>query len=399
MPRAPGAKRKTPRGSQTQQTGSDAGTRGGWPEADHANVPFWTSLLIGVAATALLLSILVPFKGMWISDLFLERTWVNYAETFLFCWSGAILFLKLRKNRHQRDAMLLDVLPAGLGASISQENVGHFIDHLYSLPRQLRDSLMVNRIRKGLELFEKRRNNGEVASMLASQSDIDANRISGSYTLLKVFLWAIPILGFIGTVLGLSVAVGSMKLGSTEEITGSMKYVTGGLGTAFDTTLLGLVLSMILSFPLSAMQKTEEENLTVIDAFCLEKLLPRLDDGGAGALPAAGGDAAGSEAVLRLLGQSQEVFLNEVRQTSRVLHDLAETLQTRLTEHQERVEAVFDRNVTHLRQEVERSLTSTTRHIAGLEQGIKSLNTLLGELGGKQVVIQQVKRGWFGKRS
>ena len=397
MPRAPGAQRKSPRGSQTQQASSDAGTRGGWPEADHANVPFWTSLGIGVAATALLLLLLLPFKGQWISDLFLERTWVNYAETFLFCWSGAILFLKFRKNRHQRDAMLLDVLPAGLGASIGQENVGHFIDHLYRLPRRLRDSLMVNRIRKGLELFEKRRNNGEVASMLASQSDIDANRISGSYTLLKVFLWAIPILGFIGTVLGLSVAVGSMKLGSTEEITGSMKYVTGGLGTAFDTTLLGLVLSMLLSFPLSAMQKAEEENLTVIDAFCLEKLLPRLDDGGSS--PQAPGEQGAVEAVLRTLSHSQETFLSEVRQTSRVLHDLAAALQIRLTEHQERVEAVFDRNVTHLRQEVERSLTSTTRHIAGLEQGIRSLNTLLGELGGKQVVIQQVKRGWFGKRS
>jgi len=188
-----------------------------------------------------------------------------------------------------------------------------------------------------------------------------------------------------------------MKLGSTEEITGSMKFVTGGLGTSFDTTLLGLVLSMILSFPLSAMQKAEEENLTVIDAFCLEKLLPRLDDGGSS--PKAPGEQGAAEAVLRTLSHSQEAFLTEVRQTSRVLHDLAEALQTRLTEHQERVEGVFDRNVTHLRQEVERSLTSTTRHIAGLEQGIKSLNTLLGELGGKQIVIQQVKRGWFGKRS
>ena len=40
----------------------------------------------------------------------------------------------------------------------------------------------------------------------------------------------------------------------------------------------GNTLSMIMSFPMASMQKHEEEMLTLIDAFCSEKLLPRLND-------------------------------------------------------------------------------------------------------------------------
>jgi flagellar motor component MotA len=100
--------------------------------------------------------------------------------------------------------------------------------------------------------------------MLNAQSDIDAKRSAGSYALLKVFLWAIPILGFIGTVLGLSIAVGNPDMSNTadpEAIKGAIGTLTGGLGVAFDTTLLGLVLSMIMSVPMAAMQKREEERL------------------------------------------------------------------------------------------------------------------------------------------
>ena len=43
--------------------------------------------------------------------------------------------------------------------------------------------------------------------MISSMSDVDANKVAGSYSLIKVFLWAIPIMGFIGTVLGIGTAI------------------------------------------------------------------------------------------------------------------------------------------------------------------------------------------------
>ena len=235
---------------------------------------------------------------------------------------------------------LLDVVPAGLGGEINAGTVGGFIEHMYKLPLRLRDSLMVNRVRKALELFEKRNNNGEIASFLNAQSDIDANRSSGSYTLLKVFLWAIPILGFIGTVQGLSVAVSSLSTGSgdPEQLKNSINQLTGGLGVAFDTTLLGLVLSMIMSFPMAAMQKEEEEVLTLIDAFCNEKLLPKLNDSKSDASDMLLSQAENIPAFAASLARAHEVFLERLGEATRQLAKAGETLDRRLDAHQTTVE-------------------------------------------------------------
>jgi hypothetical protein len=109
---------------------------------------------------------------------------------------------------------------------------------------------------------------------------VDANRSTGSYALVKVFLWAILILGFIGTVQGLALVVGNLSWEDTnpEALKQAIKGLTGGLGMAFDTTLLGLILSMFISFLLALIQKQDEKALTMIDVFSSEKLLPKLNE-------------------------------------------------------------------------------------------------------------------------
>jgi flagellar motor component MotA len=376
--------------------------RVGWLEEDHANVSFWLSLGLGAAITACFLLLLLPFKGLYLSDLFLRRGWVNWAEVFLFVWGCVILALKWQKSKRQRQAMLLDILPLQLSAEINRGTVGAVIDHIYKLPLRLRDSLMVNRIRKGLELFEKRNDNGEVSSLLAAQSDIDANRTAGSYALLKVFLWAIPILGFIGTVQGLSIAVGNLDMGNAadpEAIKSAIGKLTGGLGIAFDTTLLGLVLSMIMSFPMAAMQKQEEETLTLIDAFCTEKLLPRLDDS---ASDAASEQLAHIESLpefARSLATAHESFLSNLNEATRLLKEVGETLKQRLDAHQATVEGTFKLAIDELTKETRDGLrqpaTQLTEYFQALAKGIDSLNATLRQLGGEKIVIQ--KRGFFSR--
>jgi biopolymer transport protein ExbB/TolQ len=387
--------------------------RGGWEETDPANPNPWLALAIGAVASLAWFGIMFPFgKGAvgtapvdtmdYLHDLFLERTWVNYMETFFFFWAVALLYLKGQKLRHQKDAMLLDVLPAEIASEINRENVGHFIDHLYGLPARLRDSLMVNRIRKGLELFEVRQSNGEVSNMMSAQSNIDSSRIGGSYSLVKVFLWAIPILGFIGTVLGLSVAIGSIDLSDMtdmEKVMKSFGSVTSGLGTAFDTTLLGLVLAMFLNFPMSAVSKSEDDNLNNIDAFCNEVLLPRLNDGGG----VAGGDSNGlMDTLVKAVASSQKEFLVDLNSLSKQIKEQADNLDKRAAAHQQRVDAEFATALNRMRDDltnaVKDSVKTTTDYTRALSSGIQSLNTLLSELGGKQILIHQVKKkGWFSR--
>jgi biopolymer transport protein ExbB/TolQ len=377
--------------------------RGGWEETDPTNPNIWVALGIAIVCTAAWYGILFALPaGSYLRGLFAERGWVNYVESFFFFWAISILYLKGQKLRHQKTALYLDVLPAELGSEVNSSNVAHFIDNLYALPARLRDSLMVNRIRKGLELFEVRQNNSEVANMMSAQSDIDSARIGGSYSLLKVFLWAIPILGFIGTVLGLSQAIGSIDLSDVSDISkiiGSIGNVTSGLGTAFDTTLLGLVLAMLLNFPINAVSKAEDDNLNSIDAFCNEILMPRLNDGGG----IAGGDSAGlMDTLVKAVATSQKDFLKDLNILSAKMNDYAMNLDRRVDSHQERVQKEFTDAMLRLREDltaaVKDSVKVTTDYTRGLATGIQALNDVLKDLGAKQVVIHQVKKkGWFSR--
>jgi flagellar motor component MotA len=391
--------------STDQHATTPQGQRGGWHEEDHANVNFLASLGYGVLFTAVFLAAMFPFAGKGeekgFADIFLKRGWVNYGEVFLFVWGIVILIMKWKKAKRQRRAMLLDIVPAKLGTEINSSTIHEFIDHIYKLPQRLRDSLMVNRIRKGMELFEKRNNNAEVATFLESQSDIDANRISGSYTLLKVFLWAIPILGFIGTVQGLSVAVGSLSTGSSdpEALKASINNLTSGLGVAFDTTLLGLILSMIISFPMALMQKNEEEMLTEIDAFCSEKLLPKLNDSKSSTNELLLSQAENIPAFAASLSHAHEVFLIKLQDASTLLRDAGETLKNRLDTHQTKVEDTFQQSVDKLTNQTRDAFLQPTaelnQYFASLAKGVDSLNDTLKKLGSETIVIQ--KKGFFSR--
>lgn len=379
--------------------------RSGWDEKDHANVDFWKSLGIGVALTICVLGVMFPFLGTKLGDIFLKRGWVNYAETFLFAWGMTILWMKLRKNKHQERATLLDLFPARIGTEIHRDNVGDFIDNIYKAPLSLRDSLFVNRIRKALELFEARTNNGEVAAFLSTQSDIDANRSSGSYSLLKVFLWAIPILGFIGTVMGLSVAVGSLAMGDTadsEALKASINSLTGGLGVAFDTTLLGLILSMLMSFPLAAVQKKEDETLTLIDAFCTEKLLPKLNDSRNAASELLVEQADSIPQLVASLARAHETFLINLNESTRQLKESGTSMKQSLDSNQKVIEESFTEAVKKLSEtsgevfiKSHMELEKTFGRIAG---GIDLINQALRDLGQNKIPVEaKRKKGFFGR--
>ena len=239
-------------------------------------------IALGLSATYYLL-IVLPCHKLYLGKLFLERGWIQYVLVFFMSWSAAILYLKWRKMIRQKESMLFDLLPMDISPKITVDTVGKFTSHIRSLPAKASDSFLINRVLRGLEHFRVLNNQSEVSSRLAVQSDIDATAVDTSYTLIKVFIWAIPILGFIGTVIGIGTAVGGFA--STMEnaadinaLKESLGGVTGGLATAFDTTLVALVMSIMVMFPVSSMQNAEENLLNWVDEYCNENFLRRLVD-------------------------------------------------------------------------------------------------------------------------
>ncbi|MGL4879744.1 MAG: MotA/TolQ/ExbB proton channel family protein, partial [Waterburya sp.] len=87
-----------------------------------------------------------------------------------------------------------------------------------------------------------------------------------SYSIPKIFGWAIPLLGFIGTVVGISGAVNGFTTfmeNSTdvEQIKEGVGQVTSNLAVAFDTTLLSLFLSVLVMIPLVLVERYETKLL------------------------------------------------------------------------------------------------------------------------------------------
>ena len=263
----------------------------------NTNVNVGLYALFGLVATVVFYLLLLPFAGpkddrSYLGRLFMggegstmaTGQWVPYTEVFLFFWAATMLVGKLRKIRRQQRAMLFDVLPSEIGEKITERNLDKFLEYISELPKNAVGSFLVTRCVRGLEHFRVRKSAADTATMLSSQSDLDAGSVDSSYTMFHVFIWAIPILGFLGTVIGVSSAVGGFTdtLSSSsdmESLKVGLKSITGGLGTSFDTTLVALAMAMILTFPVSALQKREGDVIGEVDEYTNEYLLRRLEDG------------------------------------------------------------------------------------------------------------------------
>lgn len=245
--------------------------------------------VLPVAGVALLATIL--FYGALrlvpetrIEELFVERGWVPYAIAFVSSWALALLAAKRLRLARERRLLAQDWLagPNG-GGPIHPGDVDRTLAALASRADFDLDALLARRLVRALRHFQARRRVVEVVEFLSDESRADEGRIDASYGLIRVFIWAVPTLGFIGTVIGIGAAVGGFSTtletaSSLEGMRDSIGSVTGGLGVAFDTTLLALVMSILIMFPSNALQRLEEAFLGDVDDYCAEHLVRRLVD-------------------------------------------------------------------------------------------------------------------------
>jgi biopolymer transport protein ExbB/TolQ len=144
-----------------------------------------------------------------------------------------------------------------------------------------RHFLVLNRIQIALSNLRNLGRVTDVDEILRSQAEHDEAAMDTSYSLLRGFIWAIPVLGFIGTVLGLSDAIGAFggMLGTVDDvsqITASLRDVTGGLAVAFETTLEALVAALAIQLFATFLRKSEEEFLDQAREYCHKHIVNRL---------------------------------------------------------------------------------------------------------------------------
>ncbi|MBW2424442.1 MAG: MotA/TolQ/ExbB proton channel family protein [Deltaproteobacteria bacterium] len=248
-------------------------------------VPNWPPAAMGLAVTAVFYAGLWLFPGSALAELFANRGWVPYVITAISAWALSLLASRLRRLRLEASVLEHSLIPATESGRLRPGDAEGALASLRAQPAAVAESFLARRLERALQHFESRRRVVEVVEYLASESRTDDARVDASYSLVRVFVWVVPTLGFIGTVIGIGAAVGGFSetleaASSLDAMKESIGSVTGGLGVAFDTTLLALVMSIVIMFPANAVQRVEEGLLGSIDEYCSEHLVQRLEDEG-----------------------------------------------------------------------------------------------------------------------
>ena len=209
-----------------------------------------------------------------------QRGPVQWLELFSFFVVVLFLFQKNRIVREQIRHISEDTAQV-LGVNMDNE------EELQLLRKRIHDSgsdtksIMLGRLDRGLGLWLSTKDVGRVGGWVSSENGRDTVMSDMTFTLARTMMWVIPILGFIGTVQGLSAAVGGFAefLSGAAELTaikGAIAEVTIGLGVAFDTTFLALMLVTFVQFPLTSVMRREATLLSDIDIYLDEQFVSRL---------------------------------------------------------------------------------------------------------------------------
>ena len=201
---------------------------------------------------------------------------VAVAATVLFWFAVAVLISKWLQIVAQTNQLGTirdeDLLPSrGIDTPaerwLQQNDAGHvargWLTEIARLPLATRSSQLVGRLQELLTRQSQRGTTKHLADDLRELSARDADAAHDSLGLVRIIVWAIPMLGFLGTVIGITQTLGGLDFTNGSAAVDNLK---SGLYVAFDTTALGLVLSVVAIFLQFPIERNEQRLLAAIDA-------------------------------------------------------------------------------------------------------------------------------------
>ena len=145
----------------------------------------------------------------------------------------------------------------------TMKNKSHFPDDLPSILKKL------------ILHFQATDSIAQTQELFNSQMDLRYNRMETEYSMIRYLTWVIPTFGFIGTVIGISMAL-SFAASSDPQAATFLSGLTEKLGIAFYTTLVALVMSAILVFLMHLIQSYEEGSLFTLEEYVLDNFINKL---------------------------------------------------------------------------------------------------------------------------
>lgn len=160
------------------------------------------------------------------------------------------------------------------GRSITREEASMMAAKVESDSRrpEFHNKLLPYVVARGLERYHITGSVPEATETMMGRIEVASEQQESELSMLRYLVWAIPSIGFIGTVRGIGVALRR----ADEALQGDISGVTSALGVAFNSTLVALIISIALMLMIHLLQGSQEGLILRLQTFCREQILDKL---------------------------------------------------------------------------------------------------------------------------
>lgn len=212
----------------------------------------------------------LPEVGGFVKRYFCSHP-LEYISTAMFFTGVSILLQKLWRLRSEN--RMLDESSEFIDANSEVtefETLTSRLDEWCSSNDRENDTTLMHRVTEVIRFLKTNRRIG-LDDHLRYLAELASDQLHQTYATIRTITWAIPILGFLGTVIGITMAIANV---TPEQLDTSLGEVTGGLAVAFDTTALALGMSIVMVFLSFIVERSEQQVLNEVEQFGIQSLLP-----------------------------------------------------------------------------------------------------------------------------
>ncbi|MBT3410250.1 MAG: MotA/TolQ/ExbB proton channel family protein [Halioglobus sp.] len=200
------------------------------------------------------------------------RDFEQEACFILLIWALAIMGYKGKRTIGEQSLLDRRLLDIPEGTSVLPEDAREYSRSLEALPEQEQDYLLPRTLLSALQRFATTGSIQAVSDTIKESCEIEADRLDSELSMVRYIAWAIPSIGFIGTVRGIGEALGQ----AYKAVEGDISGVTVSLGVAFNSTFVALVLSIVIMFCLHQLQLSQERLVLDCQRYSDKRLLRHL---------------------------------------------------------------------------------------------------------------------------
>lgn len=187
-------------------------------------------------------------------------------------WALGLAAMKVQSLASHRRQLEAGLLKVPQGYRILPSDVREYSHRIDALPPSDRDLIPARTVRRALKRFGETANVQDAATTVHDYCESEAARLDSELAVIRFCVWAIPAIGFVGTVRG----IGNALAGAQLALRGDTSAVTAGLGVSFNSTFVALIVSIILMYVIHELQLRQERLVLDTESYVDDAVISNL---------------------------------------------------------------------------------------------------------------------------